>query len=124
MRKRVFISFDYHHDKKLKDVFIAQSRLPRAPFCIADLSLKEKRKLKTWERKARKQIKEAGVVLVVLGDHTHRANGVKKEVVIARRLGRRVVQVQCKKRRRAKPVRNAGPVRPWKWTSLKKVLDS
>lgn len=34
--KRVFISFDYDHDARLKDLLVGQSQYPDNPFSIAD----------------------------------------------------------------------------------------
>ena len=51
-KKRVFISFDFDNDKKLKEFIVGQSRLPDSPFEIIDTSLKEAAPMKTWEDKA------------------------------------------------------------------------
>ncbi|MBW1614236.1 MAG: hypothetical protein JRJ57_09765 [Deltaproteobacteria bacterium] len=52
-KKRVYISFDFDHDRKLKDFIIGQSRLPDSPFEAVDWSLKEAAPMKTWPEKAR-----------------------------------------------------------------------
>ena len=36
IKKRVFISFDFDNDKRLKDFIVGQSRLPDSPFQIID----------------------------------------------------------------------------------------
>ena len=48
-KKRVFISFDFDNDKKLKDFIIGQSKLPDSPFEVMDHSLKEAAPEKEWE---------------------------------------------------------------------------
>jgi len=48
-KKRVFVSFDFDNDKKLKDFIIGQSRLEDSPFEIIDHSLKEVAPEKEWE---------------------------------------------------------------------------
>ncbi len=40
-KTRVFVSFDFDNDKKLKDFIIGQSRNPDSPFEVADFSMKE-----------------------------------------------------------------------------------
>ncbi len=39
MKKRVFVSFDFDNDKKLKDFIIGQSKLSDSPFEVTDHSL-------------------------------------------------------------------------------------
>ncbi len=41
MKKKVFVSFDFDHDNRLKDFIIGQARNPASPFDVADHSLKE-----------------------------------------------------------------------------------
>ena len=38
MARRVFVSFDFDNDKKLKDFIIGQSKLPDSPFEVSDWS--------------------------------------------------------------------------------------
>ena len=40
MAQDVFVSFDYDHDARLKDLLIGQARLPDSPFEVADWSVK------------------------------------------------------------------------------------
>lgn len=124
MCRRVFVSFDFDQDKSLKDLLIAQSHLKKKSFQLADFSLREKSKSPHWESKARKRIQKAGMVMVLLGEKTYKAHGVKKEIAMARELHKEVVQVVCKKKRRSKALPNAGPVYPWKWNTLKKILEN
>lgn len=39
MVQRAFISFDYDHDARLKDLLIGQSKLPDSPFEVHDWSI-------------------------------------------------------------------------------------
>ena len=80
LKKRVFVSFHFDHDKVLKDFIIGQARLDDSPFEVVDCSLKEAAPEKTWEYRARRAIKGCDVVLVMVGPYTHRAPGVLKEV--------------------------------------------
>lgn len=40
-KKRVFVSFDFDRDRRLKEFIIGQSRLEDSPFEVIDHSLKE-----------------------------------------------------------------------------------
>ena len=60
-KTKVFISFDFDNDKKLKDFFIGQAGLPNSPFEVADWSLKEEQPEKEWEKKQKPILK--GVML-------------------------------------------------------------
>lgn len=81
--KRVFISFDFDHDAKLRDALIAQSRLPDSPFEITDYSVREPQ-TGDWQAKIRKRIRLVSQVAVICGYHTASATGVAAEVKIAR----------------------------------------
>lgn len=121
-KKRVFVSFDFDNDKKLKDFVIGQAKLPDSPFQIVDLSLKEAAPMKTWQDKARAAIKRSQVVMVMVGPKTHRAPGVLKEVRMAREEGIPIFQVIGYKNGNYTAVPNAGRLYRWNWDNLKKLL--
>ena len=124
-KKRVFVSFDFDHDKAMKDFIIGQAKLPDSPFEILDCSLVEAAPTKkTWEKKARAAIKGADVVLVMVGPSTHKAAGVLKEVEIARQEGIPIFQVIAYRRGNHLAVPNAGRLYAWSWDNLKKLLGS
>ncbi len=78
----VYISFDYDHDKRLKEFIIGQSKLPDSPFQVIDHSIKVEMP-GDWVADAEKRIKKSKVVLVMVGEHTHNAQGVQKEIALA-----------------------------------------
>ena len=121
-KKRVFVSFDFDNDKRLKDFIIGQARLPDSPFEVIDTSLKEAAPMKTWEDKARAAIKRSDIVLVMVGPQTYRSPGVLKEVAMSREEGIPIVQVIGYKDRNYKAVSNAGRLYSWNWENLKKLL--
>ena len=43
-RTPVFVSFDYDHDARLKDLLVGQARNPGSPFFIEDWSIKKETK--------------------------------------------------------------------------------
>lgn len=49
--KKVFISFDFNNDRRLKDLVVLQSKLENSPFSIVDHSLIEAKPESTWKRK-------------------------------------------------------------------------
>ncbi len=121
-KKRVFISFDFDNDKKLRDFIVGQSRLPDSPFEIIDTSLKEAAPMKTWEDKARVAIKRSDIVLVMVGPQTYKAPGVLKEVGMARQETKPIVQVIGYKDGNYTAVPNAGRLYSWNWENLKKLI--
>ncbi len=118
-KTRVFVSFDYDHDAELKDTLIGQSKLPDSPFSINDMSLQQA--TPEWQQKARAAIKRCQVFIVLLGEHTHQAQGVRREVKMAKRIGKKRFQLR-KQRQCPKPIDGAGEVVAWKWNNLKKRL--
>ena len=121
-KKRLFVSFDFDNDKRLKDFVIGQSRLPDSPFEVIDTSLKEAAPMKTWEDKARLAIRRSDLVLVIVGPKTHRAPGVLKEVAMAREAQVPIVQMIGYKDGEYTAVPNAGRLYRWNWDNLKKLL--
>lgn len=121
-KKRVFVSFDFDNDRKLKEFIIGQSRLPDSPFEVIDHSLKEAAPEQSWETKAESAIRRSQIVLVMVGPKTHRAPGVLKEVAMARRNRIPIVQVIGYRNGNYTAVQNAGRLYLWNWDNLKKLL--
>ena len=116
---KVFVSYDFDHDAALKDTLIGQSKLPDSPFSINDMSLKQIEL--EWQQKARAAIERCDVFVVLLGEYTHQAHGVRREVRMARHIGKRRFQVR-KKGQWPKSLDGAGEVVAWRWKNLKKHL--
>jgi hypothetical protein len=57
-KTKVFVSFDFDHDKILKEFIIGQAKLPDSPFEVSDYSLKEAAPERMWEAKARSAMAE------------------------------------------------------------------
>lgn len=122
-KKRVFVSFDFDNDRILRDFIIGQSKLSDSPFAVVDCSLKEAAPMKEWEDKARRAIKGADIVVVMVGPQTYRAPGVLKEVGMARDEGIHIVQVIGYKNGNYTAVPNAGRLYAWNWDNLKTLLS-
>ena len=122
MPKKIFVSYDFDNDKKLKDFIIGQSRNADSPFSVIDHSLKEAAPERSWEAKAEAAIKRSDIVLVMVGPQTYRAPGVLKEIAMARRNRVPIVQVIGYKDGNYKAVPGAGQQYRWNWTNLKKLL--
>lgn len=120
---RVFVSYDFDHDKVLKDFIIGQARLPDSPFQVSDYSLKEAAPQREWEAKARVAISRADKFVVMLGPKTRYASGVRKEVAMAKSLGKPKFQlIGYRDGSRTWAVPDAGVTYSWNWENLKKLL--
>ena len=115
-KTKIFVSFDYDNDVALKETLIAQSKMADSPFSINDVSLKEKSS--EWQKKARKTIDGCDVFILLLGNNTYQANGVIREVRMARQLGKKRFQLR-KQGNWPTPVEGPGGVVAWKWENLK-----
>lgn len=122
-KKKVFVSFDFDNDKKLKEFIIGQSKLSDSPFEIIDHSLKEAAPEANWEEKANAAIKRSDVVIVMVGPHTHRASGVLKEVRMARNANKHIVQIIGYRDGNYTAVPDAGRLYRWNWENLKNILS-
>ncbi|MBY2937195.1 TIR domain-containing protein [Rhizobium leguminosarum] len=85
-KTKVFVSFDYDHDERLKIYLIGQSRNEDSPFSLADWSIKEHID-DNWKAHARRRIRSVDVLCVLCGRHTDTATGVSAEVRIAQEEG-------------------------------------
>lgn len=121
-KKRVFVSFDFDHDRALKAFILGQAKLNDSPFEVIDHSLNEAAPEHNWEAKARAAIKRSDIVLVMVGQYTHRAHGVLKEVAMARDADVPIVQIIGYRDGKYIPVENAGRLYAWSWDNLKRLL--
>jgi len=122
-KKRVFVSFDFDNDKKLKDFIIGQAKNPDSPFEVFDHSLKEAAPEKEWLDKAKRAISRSDIFIIMLGSRTRYAQGVKKEVMIANELGKEKFQlIGYKDGSKDWAVPDGGRTYSWNWENLKKLL--
>ena len=122
-KTHAFISFDFDNDKVLKEFIIGQSKHEDSPFDVIDQSLKEAAPEKDWVENARRAIKRSEIVIVMVGEKTHRAPGVLKEIAIAREEKKKIVQIIGYKDGNYTAVPDAGRLYSWNWDNLKKLLS-
>jgi hypothetical protein len=122
-KTKVFVSYDFDNDKTLYEFIIGQAILPDSPFEVSDHSLKEAAPERDWEIKARAAINRADKFIVMLGSKTRWAPGVKKEIAMAKDLGKTRFQIiGYRDGSRDWAVPDAGSVYSWNWDNLKKLL--
>jgi hypothetical protein len=82
---RAFISFDFDHDEKSKNLFVGQadSESP-TPFTIEDWSSKYALPQSTWEAKVKAKINRCHLMIVLVGRYMGTAIGVAKEIQFAK----------------------------------------
>lgn len=121
-KTRVFVSFDFDNDQKLKNFILAQAKNADSPFEIENWSLNEPAPERTWKEKARQRIARADVVLIMVGPKTHKAPGVLAEVAIAKELEIPIRQVIGYKDSNPTAVTGAGRLYRWSWPTIKTLL--
>ncbi len=85
MATRIFVSFDYDNDARLKDLLIGQAKHPGSPFTVADWSVKDESL--SWREDARRRIARSEQVIVLCGRRMDSASGVNVEIQFARETG-------------------------------------
>lgn len=116
---KVFLSFEFDKDEKHHRNFYVQSK-DCSSHDIVDYSLNEPyqpHNERTWLKKAHAQIGKSDIVIVVVGEDTHNALGVEKEVTIANQLEKPIFQIR-QQSRKSGMVDGAGEVIPWKWKKI------
>lgn len=123
-KKRVFISYDYDNDEKLKVFIVGQAKNDDSPFEISDLSLKEAAPEKDWLDRAKAAIGRADVFIIMLGPKTKNASGVLKELKAATEKGKEKFQIiGYHDGSEDWAVPGGGRVYRWNWDNLKKLLS-
>lgn len=123
--KKVFVSFDWDNNRNIKNFVMGQAKLPTSPFSGIDYSMREAAPQVNWETVAENRIKQCDLVLVMVGSRTHRAQGVLKEVEMARRNNVPISQIIAYKNLvNVTPVPGAGRLYRWSWPNLKSLLPN
>ena len=120
---KVFLSFEYDRDVELRNNFYARSERSDSCHNIENYSLDEQYKPHNeWLQKAQGLISRSDIVIVVLGDDTHNAPGVKEEVKLAKKEPKPIFQIRSKNRTVGE-VECAGDVVPWDWHKIDECLN-
>ena len=118
---KIFVSFEFDKDKKLRGDFYGQAKT-RTQHRVRNFSLRESYPTDEWKKKASEAIRGCDVVVVLIGKDTHNAPGVKVETDMARSFNKRVIQVRHK-RQTYKGLRGLCEPIPWKWKRINAELD-
>ena len=118
----IFASFEFDKDNDLKNNFFRQAKDNNTQHRARNCSLREAYPTEEWKGKARQAIGECDVVVILIGQDTHNAPGVKTEVDIARSLGKPIIQIQPQKRTYTGVSGIENTVR-WYWKRINRELD-
>lgn len=116
---KVFLSFEFDKDNELYHNFYVQSK-DCSSHDIVDYSLNEPyqpHNERAWLKKAHAQIGKSDIVIVVIGEDTHNAPGVKKEVTITNQNKKPIFQIRPKNSSGGK-VDGAGDEILWTWKQI------
>ena len=118
----IFVSFEYDKDKELVNTFLHQAK-EHSPHRIRDKSLREDYPNDAWKKRASDAIRECDVVVLLVGEDTHNAQGIIVETDMARSLDKPVIQVASKGRRDYRGLTRLNKPIPWKWTAINHELE-
>jgi hypothetical protein len=122
--KRVFISFDYDHDEGAKHMLAGQAKLPDSPFDFTDASVKDPL-AGDWKDKVSRRMDNIDLVIVLCGEHTHRAAGVSAELAIAQDKDKPYFLLAAyadKNCTKPTSARSEDKVYKWTWDNLKALI--
>lgn len=125
IKKRAFITFDFDHDGGTKIMLAGQAKLPDSPFDFSDASVKE-HLTGDWMDKVQRRMDNIDVVIVLCGEHTHKASGVTAELTIAQRKNKSYFLLaayadkNCTRPTSAQP---ADKIYEWTWDNLKVLIS-
>ena len=118
----VFVSFEFDKDEDLKCHFYKQAK-KETNHRIRNCSLNEAYPDEKWKNKAREAIRGCDVVLVLIGEDTHNAQGVMVETDMARSLNKPIIQIRPQGRPYQGLSRLDEPI-VWRWRTIKARLDA
>jgi hypothetical protein len=124
-KKRAFISFDYDHDEGAKTMLAGQAKYEDTPFEFTDASVKA-HLTGDWEAKVRRRMDNIDIVIVLCGEHTNAAQGVDKELTIAREKGKPYFLLAAyadKSCTKPTSARAGDKVYRWTWDNLKALIE-
>lgn len=117
----IFVSFEFDKDKGLQNNFYRQAK-EETNHRIRDCSLHESYPDEAWKNKARNAIRQCDVVVVLIGQNTHNAQGVIVETDMARSFNKPVIQIRPQGRPYNGLTRLSEPI-PWRWNRINAELD-
>jgi hypothetical protein len=96
---RIFVSYDYEHDRHYRQLLSAWSSNPRFSFAFEDHSTPRVNSDQAARIKGAIAAKLSGAecLLVIVGEHTHRSQWVSWEIQKAKELGLSLVAVKVKR---------------------------
>src|SRR4051794_14059526 len=84
---RAFVSFDFDHDERSKNLFVGQARSDSpTPFMVHDWSSKTALPQAEWERLIKAKMASTNMCIVLVGRSMATATGVAKEIAMANAL--------------------------------------
>ncbi len=119
--RSVYLSFDFDKDASRRRNFLIQAE-NNCEFKIKDLSLPAAVHSKSWQREALALIRKSDVVIVLLGEDTHSALGVRDELSLAGQTERPVIQLLPQRRPYAAIGKNAC-ICNYRWNHINKMLQ-
>lgn len=123
-KKRVFISFDYDHDEGAKIMLAGQAKLPDSPFDFKDASVKDHLS-GDWKEKVGRRMDNIDLVIVLCGEHTHKASGVATELTIAQEKNKSYFLLAAysdKTCTKSTSSKSGDKVYSWTWENLKTLV--
>ncbi len=123
-KRKVYICFDYDHDKDIKESLVAQAKLNDLPFEIIDMSIQAPID-ENWKKEARLRIKKCEHVIVLCGKSTSSALGVAAELTIVQE--EKIPYFLLKGRKgpgveKPKNAKTTDEIHSWKWKSIIKLF--
>ena len=124
---RAFLSFDFDHDEKWRNLFAGQCKTDSpTPFTAADWSSRTDLPQSTWEAEIKARINSTNMLIVLVGRYMGSATGVDKEISMAKDVDVPLFGVYVDAANSASTLPAGLPrnsVVPWKWDQIAHMVD-
>lgn len=124
---RAFVSFDFDHNEKEKNLFAGQAKSESpTPFTVQDWSSKSSLPQTEWEKLIKEKVGKTHMCIVLVGKYMTSATGVAKEIAMAKELDVPVFGVYVGGADFTSPLPSGltrGRTVSWKWDKIASMVD-
>ncbi len=118
----IFVSFEFDKDENLKSKFYAEAK-SETHHRVVNRALNEAYPSNAWKKKAREAIVASDVVVVLIGQDTHNAQGVRVETDMARGRQKPIIQIRPQGSTHTGLKHLNKPI-AWHWQTINAKLDA
>ncbi len=124
VKRKIFISFDYHHDLAPKGLLVGHILKPNTQLSLVGFSTWPSDNV-GWQSMRKSQIANSDFVIILCGRYTNRVSNVATELKIAQQLKKPYLLLRASKNEKCVPPKGAkvsDKIHDLDWSDLDKLI--